>query len=66
MLYKGAFLLEPETSEDASTAESDAADKKVKLNPNATEFRPRVKRNTPSPVSYNFRQNVFWFIACIS
>ncbi|XP_028396822.1 ataxin-2-like protein [Dendronephthya gigantea] len=42
---------EPQTLEDASTAESDAADKKTKLNPNATEFRPRVKRNTPSPRS---------------
>ena len=43
-------FVEVQTSEEVKT-DSESNDKKSELNPNAQEFRPRTKRNTPSPVS---------------
>lgn len=49
--HKFAYLETEAIPEDKS--DEDSVDKKAKheLNPNAVEFRPRVKRNSSSPVS---------------
>ena len=45
------YCLEAQTSQEVKTDSEAEKQAKYELNPNAQEFRPRVKRNTPSPVS---------------